>query len=304
MYGSAGGVKCGPPDIEQVTDPTTGTLAMYFQYLASYVQGSTGKIWLQTDDFSSKTPGVGNYFNFPQASLIEITYRDNINDVHTVCDGIDSTAWWTWSHEGGAGADSVIEYDVVENFRAGINCSAQNTDSAVHNWNGDGNGNSQVSNAVWVYTMNANSPPDCCHTGNFANTGFLANNTPTDNYHTFGLLTTTDGTNVESCGYIDHNLVNCIPMPGLSRLCAESFSSQSGCFGQRDILLWWVGANAGSNALHADVKAWVKSWRVWSCPSWNAGSAIITTSNNKCFGAIISSEKAVKGNETKLADSR
>jgi hypothetical protein len=288
----------------QVTDPTTNTLAMYFQYLASYVQGSTGKIWLQTDDFSSKIPGQGNYFNFPQASLIEITYRDNINDVRMVCDGIDSTAFWTWSHEGGQGADGVIEYDDIENFRGGVGCSNQNSDSAVHNWNGA----TQNANAVWTYTMNSNSSPTCCHTGNFANTGWLGNDFPTDAYHTYGLLTTTDGTNIETCGYIDHNLVNCIPMPALNEVCAGtgiiSPLSQSGCFGQRDILLWWVGANAGSNALHADTKAWVKSWRVWSCPSWNAGSSIITNASNKCFGTIISSEKTVKGNETKLADVR
>jgi hypothetical protein len=122
---------------------------------------------------------------------------------------------------------------------------------------------------------------------------------PTSSYHTYGMLTTTDGANIETCGYIDHQLVYCIPMPGLNRECASSLSSQSGCFGQRDILLWWIGSNASGGPIAGDVKAWVKSWRVWSCPSWNAGSAIITNANNKCFGTIISSESNVKGNQTK-----
>jgi hypothetical protein len=278
------GTRCA--DIFQVTDPTTGGLVMKYQYLLSEYGPLAGvRIAMWTDDKSSKIPGQGNYFNFPQASLLEITYRDNMDDIHSGCNGADSTAFWTWAHECGANADACLEKDVIENWRSGTTCQYQVTDSALHNWNGDGAGNAQTANSVWDYP----------HKGNFSMWGSVdsAGHGPTDVYHTYGLLTTTDGaTNIVSCGYIDHVLVNCQQWPGINRMCSYTGTpnigpnSQSGCWGERDVLLWWVGSNGGGQ-IAGDNIAWVKSWRVWSCPNWNTGSALISNSDNRCFGPVV-----------------
>jgi hypothetical protein len=260
---------------------------MYFQYLQKYwVAGKTALTWIQTDDFSSNQPGQGNYFAFPQASYIEFTYRDNIYDNHTPCDGVNSVAFVAWSHEGAAGVSSVNEFDLIENWGSGVNCQSQVTGESLHNFNGDGSGG-VPGGRVW----------DFSGLGNFGRWGYGS----TDSYHTYGMLTTTDGTTIEVCGYIDHALVNCAPFPRVDRECVDSLN-QSGCFGQKNILYLWVGSNNGQRP-HGDIKAWVQSWRVWSCPSWNATDPKISNPpTNTCYGKIITSQNAAKGDQTKFAN--
>jgi hypothetical protein len=266
---------------------------MYLQYLASY-QGGTSKIWLQTDDLSSLTPGQGNYFVFPQASLMEITYRDNIDNIHSTCSGSDVTDFWASSHEGGA-PSGVNEYDVIENWRSGVNCQFQVTSSVLHNWNGDGVGGAQIAGGVWDYPG----------LGNFNSWGSvdLSGVGPTSIYHTYGMLTTTNGSNnMVSCGYIDHILVNCAQFPGLKQECTRTTVNQSGCWGQRQYPILWVGS-ANGQPMAGPVQAWVRSWRAWSCPAWNATDPkIANVGVNTCYGPIISADNASAGDAAAFAE--
>jgi hypothetical protein len=127
-----------------------------------------------------------------------------------------------------------------------------------------------------------------------------------DSFHTYGFLTTTDGsTAIETCGYIDHVLIACSPMRNASPSdwCTTPAGTvnQAGCFGQKDILAMIVGDDGGAPI--GDVHVWLESIRVWSCPAWNTGSGgpkISVPGTNTCYGTIISSENAVKGDQKKL----
>ena len=284
----------------QATDPATGTLAMHL--VATQSRGNP-RVVLVTDDGQDHRPGFGNYFNFPQASYLVIRYRDNMEDSSQSCDGI-ATDFFEWSHEGGAGSTAVNEFDLIENWDAGSGCSPWNYGGAIHNWN---NG---TAGPMWGYNwcLGMTWPP-----GSTANTcpGYLTSGNggkPTSVYHSYGMLITVQsGNNISACGYVDDVLINCGGMIYPETECTGTGGSggtaalnQSGCWGQRSIALLWVGSINGQN-LNRDIHAYIQSWQAWSCPSWNAGSATISNPGvNTCYGPLISSENAPRGEKDRL----
>jgi hypothetical protein len=295
QYGNAGPIRCN--NFQQVTDGANGLVMHIYYDPAQCVSPGNQlcRVNIQTDDFSSLTPGVGNYFVYPQASYAQITYRDDLYVNHTPCDGINNTAFWMSSHEGGAGHAPPNEFDVIENWGGGVNCQSQVTDEALHNWNGDPGGFVPAS-SVWNFHS----------IGNWAGTTWSY--AATNGYHTYGMLTTTNGSdNMEVCGYIDDFLLNCTQFPGITDECRNDKTGAalpningSGCWGQKNYPIVWVGS-AGGPAPHNTVNAWIKSWQVWSCPAWNVGDPRISTAANSCYGSIISSENAIKGARERFA---
>jgi hypothetical protein len=244
-----------------------------------------------TDDGCCHQSGQGNYFNFPQASYMQITFRDNQEENPTACDGIGVVDFYQWSHEGGGGSSAVNEFDLIENWDAGVNCSPWNYGGAFHNWN-DGS-----SGPMWGYNYCIGSCPS-----------FLTGDKFTSSYHTYGMLTTVQsGNNIASCGYVDGILINCGTIPSAQLECTGTGGAggtaalnQSGCWGQRSIAILWVGSANGGWLSH-DIHAYIQSWQVWSCPSWNAGSATMSNPpTNTCYGSLITSENAPKGEKDTL----
>ena len=267
-------------NVRQEIDPLTGVLSMHFLV----PQATNGRINLVTDDGTDHRPGYGKYFNYPQASLMEITYRDDIETKPGYCNGVDSTAFFAWSHEGGSGSSAVNEWDVVENWLAGIGCAPVDNDGAYHNWNTGRSG------PLWGWSYCEGPCPPSVNTP-----GTMSK------IHTFGLLITTDATipRTDFCSYVDHVRINCgsylYPNNGdVGAQCVGTGGpggtpalNQSGCWGQRDIAIFWVGVN-GSGNLSKDVNAWVQSFRVWSCPAWNAQDAEMSIPGvNTCYGKLV-----------------
>jgi hypothetical protein len=132
-----------------------------------------------------------------------------------------------------------------------------------------------------------------------------------DNYHTYGLMTTTSGSwPMESCSYVDHVLMNCIQFPGgPAWLCSNSgndgnsapaASNGSGCYGQRNEIYWQVGSYGDQMA--GDVHVYVQSIRMWSCPAWNAGGKpnVSVPGINTCYGTVIAGENLKNGPKQKM----
>jgi hypothetical protein len=268
-------VNGGCNDIKQIVDPLNpGQMVLHMQWLKSmWVANGRDKTWMQLDAFDSFTPGAGRYMAWPQANLTQVTYRDNLNTFSDGCAYGNFNAE-LWSHEAQSGT-GVNEFDFFENNTApqpGI-CN----DMAIHNWNTGGTGSG-------IDPVNV-AP------------GF------TNSYHTFGLLTTVNGSAIESCGYVDHVLQGCFGPANLSAECTAPNPpiNQSGCFGQRDYALLWIGILLGPNT-QQDLHAWVQSISVWSCPSWNATDPKISNPpTNTCYGALITGENAPSGEIRKLA---
>jgi hypothetical protein len=257
------------------------------------------RVTIVTDDGCCHQPNQGNFFNFPQASYLVIRYRDNMEDTSNVCDSL-ATDFFEWSHEGGGGSSAVNEFDLIENWDAGTNCSPWNYGGAFHNWN-DGS-----SGPMWGYNWckgmsNPGGSPNTCPPA-------LTAGHPTSSYHSYGMLITVQsGNNIYACGYVDDVLINCGGIPNPQNECTGNGGAggtpalnQSGCWGQRSIALLWVGSINGQN-LNRDIHAYIQSWQAWSCPSWNAGSATISNPpTNTCYGPLITGENAPKGEKDKL----
>jgi hypothetical protein len=295
------GAQSGNHNFVQVTDSTTGGLSMQVTWLRADDVSPNFLGWQQyaTDDHSSYTPGVGNYTAFPLAHLTEFTVRDDLSSIVIMnagngCWSGGNSDWWDGSHGFSGGGTGTFELDVFENTSAldGGGCGGFN----LHDWHSDG---SQSGGTVWG---NRSGP------GNLP-TGMNGNQHWFDKFHTYGNLTTTNGTNaIESCGYVDHALVNCVSMPGSpSDWCGQGSGNASingdQCFGQKIVLVMIVGDDDGQ--AYGDVHAWLQSIRVWSCPAWNSGTGsvggkISQSGVNTCYGTVITSENAVKGPQEKM----
>jgi hypothetical protein len=225
---------------------------------------------------------------------MEITERDNMSSIITGCSsgqdanghGQSNPDFFSGSHEGRSGV-GVFEGDILENWTGGLSCPGFLANQCMRNWNASG------APGACSITGNTTSPP--------APTGFAGNRHWFDNYHTYGFLTTTDGsTAIELCGYIDHVLVQCVPYNTQNICSAPAGNNQSGCYGQRDEFTWWWGQ--GGYPAGADAYDWVEGFRVWACPQWNAGgdAHISNPGINTCYGTIITGENAIKGDQKKM----
>jgi hypothetical protein len=302
------GAQPGCGNFKQEIDPTTGQLTMHIQFLRSQWHSDPNNSWgwnqIVTDDQSSHTPGVGNYFAFPQASLMEITVRDNISALENPngCNSSAEEGIFVTTHEAVAGT-GFNEYDILEHWNGGTpgTCASFLIDAGLHNWN---SGN-KYAGCLW----DGYSGGGGCNPSGVLPPGMQGNNNWTDSYHTYGILTTTDGSaTLEACGYIDHHLASCQQFPGgAANQCSLGGpgtignSNGSGCYGQRNILDLTVGSYGPQ--MVADEHDYIETIRVWSCPAWNAGGNphISNPGVNTCYGSVITGENAV-GPTIDLAD--
>jgi hypothetical protein len=297
--GGDGGIGC-PSMVQEADAMVPGQLVMHIHVLRSQwhaTSTNSGGFAMATDDTSSHITGAGKYWSFPQASLIEITTRDNIDSLANpnsrppgLCDNSAAQNLATSTHESVQGT-GFNEKDIFEHWNAGDNlgqCVPYNADAALHNWN---SGN-RFANGLWDMA-----------TGDFGATlppGMSRNPTWWVNYHTYGILTTTNGGwPLESCAYIDHLLVNCEQFPGgQAWQCSLTGSdgnvakspgnaNGSGCYGERDFVYWILGSFGPQMA--GDLHAYIQSFRVWSCPAWNAGGKpnVSVPGTNTCSGTLI-----------------
>jgi hypothetical protein len=297
----------GCSDFDQEVDSTTGQLTQHIQFLASqYAPGVVGWNQYATDDGSGNhVPGQGHYLAFPLASLIEYTIRDNLSS-HQNCGSNQNSDWWNGVHESQSGV-GVFERDVIENYGPGMPGVCQNWTgfSALHNWNVGGQGS-----LIW---------------GALGGCPQAIANKCTDptwfnHYHTYGMLTTTDGsTGISNCGYVDHIFMGCAQFNG-DHFCLAGSPNQAGCYGEREQLTMIVGSDGqGCNTVAdctanprnntgvppGDIHVYIESIRVWSCPAWNAGGdpRISNPGVNTCYSNIFSGENASKvPPKTMLAD--
>jgi len=222
----------------------------------------------------------GNFHHdYPIASLVEVTLRTDVQSQGANAGGADVDLW-SWSYSCQVATQSpcptgVFEFDSFEAW-APNSIGHSTFDMAMHEW-GSGGG---------PYVINSTYPsPD------------------TTKYHTYGLLTTTDGSTViEGCGYIDHVLQGCsnITSPFLN-----NNPPNSGNFGQRNIFGFWTGLYYGFSGgpgscvqyIQGDgslgpgpqycpnpgIHTWIKSIDVWSCADWNGTDY----PGNTCIGPVI-----------------
>jgi hypothetical protein len=282
LWYSRGGAPCMAPRMGQVTDATTGGLAMNFLMPHSQFYGGGPNLnTIGMDDGTGFQPNVGNYTAYPIASLVEITYRDNTATVPTTCVNQGTFDFFSGSHEMQSGNtqnnSGEFEEDFFENYTGGNGCQQWQMSENLHDWFW----NPTPATSVWNSGGSGITwPPE---TNGGTNAAFW------NNYHTIGELTTTDGANIEVCGYIDHQLLRCTPFPnGGHGYCTYGTEvNQSGCVGQKsELWFWWgdLGPDSG-----VDINAWVEGWRVWSCPAWNTGTSgpkASVAGVNTCYGTV------------------
>jgi hypothetical protein len=239
--------------------------------------------------------------DFPIASYVETTFRTNAESTSPADGGAPNgvASFFQWSTCGelaGVGGvnctNGAIEIDTIE---AWSNYAGSNgPDGGVHNWCG---------------------ATDCItnrhDVGQFFWAGykFLPSGFTFSQYHKFGSLTTSDGTHIVTCEYIDDKLIAsaagpsdpaypCTSTPGVYAPAPGPYSYGGGSPAERQDLAFWVGniswyGHNGCPGSHGQytqwclkmpdgaIYAWIKSVKVYTCADWQRDS---TGLNPHCFG--------------------
>ena len=257
---------CSPPynepgsGIQQVTDPANGNLALRIGYTQN------DQVHYQYQSITTMSPSTGQFQDYPQASLIEWTFRDITESVTA---GAPNNDFWTWTRSAATGCNGcVLEYDIFEDW--GVNSNSAGIGNAVHNWWAGNQGAGGWGCGVYGRQYVNPGVGGPCPFGSPANF-------TTATYHTYGMLITTDGaTAIWACGYVDHVL------RGSCKKVPESLNpnnGQGGGFGQRNFLINWFGiafddpgqgyCPSGADCINQDMFSYIKSVDVWTCSDWN-----------------------------------
>ena len=240
--------------VQQVTDPVNGNLALDIAF--SVADSQSGPI---LNTLTTVSPNIPNgqdpatypdITDFPMGTYIEFTARDNTADFNTgnlqtqMIVGMETWAAAQW--DGFACSTCVLERDVMENW------GDYADQGPFHDWYAGG-----VSNGIWAGTF------------------------PEGVYHTFGLLTTSDGSSdIKVCAYRDHALLGCTSPPGAIAACGST-ADNGGSYCQRSVPSIWSGKWSATGTAPFQLDSYFKSIQVWSCVDWRRGS---TGPNPNCFG--------------------
>jgi hypothetical protein len=224
--------------VAQIADPVYGGTTLDMPWTVDNTYNSVGTSLESASWDYSATGGVSH--DYPPSSYYEITFRQSPAAAGNYAvlntwgpQGISPTTWPS------SGYQQTIEWDVMEPDAGQLYLS----DAAVHNWGAGG------SALMWV---------------GFGPPGLPIGYDPTQ-YHTFGMLVTSDGTSMQGCSYIDNVFVVCAPLPtGLSPY--EAANGRNFLVLQNACDYW--NQPSGTCTQGQVQHLYVKTVRVWSCSSW------------------------------------
>lgn len=128
----------------------------------------------------------------------------------------------------------------------------------------------------FIEIPNTFSPYSACFPHNGGTCGTFNNFSTTADYtqyHTYGVLITTDGTNMDECGFFDGNFIGC----------AGQFAPGDGGYtvNERSFLRITVGLQNLPSPVtpSGNMDMLFKYFRVWSCPSWQTTQCNTTVYN-------------------------
>ena len=242
FWWGAGNQYARPCDVKKVTDRSFGGTILDLSWQVHH-QGQPGGDGhtIQTAGWnwplpSGGSPSVG--FAAPNNAYYEMVARSEPRD------DSNTMSYITWAVTGITGGDPGTEWDPVE---IGGNGGGN---GAIHNWGAGGTSN-------WIWT-----------TFNGAGTGndlkkAVPNYDP-GAYHAWGLRTTSDGTSMVGCAYLDNVLIKCVDLPGGLTQAEKT---------QRLFVLTSTSCYGGNynNSCPLEGKkqhSYIKSIRVWSCDKW------------------------------------
>jgi hypothetical protein len=236
-----------PCNIVQVTDPTYGGTVLNIPWVVDPNYGALGNNLESASWNYNPTTGAGQANTVPLVSYYEMVARADPPTLRG-----NYFAFWTWGQAGiSGGGPSGIEWDVVEGD--GENYGLY--DSAIHNWSsGTGGG--------WIlYPWTSLAPG--------------TNFDPTK-YNTYGLRVSSDGNDAIGCTYVNNVFQTCAALGGLT---ADEKVN-------RNILLITSGCNDWAETCSAGTTQhlYVKTARVWSCPTWASSQCYPSPAGTNLLG--------------------
>ena len=247
-----------PPcsSVSQATDPLTGGLALKLAWLPSYASFLSDCYFCAGVGISLVNKAGTHYTAFPANSYIRIRYRRTPTQTGT---------YWGFYNplavlNGTLNSNAEIEYDIIEDYGSSL---VGAYDSAIHVTGTPGDGG-----YVWDGACTSASG-NVCASGPYLGAGY----DPTQ-YHTYDLLTTSDGsTSIVSCSFVD------VPTPGTSAsiACLNFHGPGSAQYHQYNVLSFGGECQInGSGACYTipavEEDAWITDIEVWTCPGWTSGS--------------------------------
>lgn len=230
-----------PCNTVQVQDPAFGGLVLDMPWVTDADKGKVGTV------IQSQAEDGATSVDFPPNMYLEYTVR-----VTPIGDGSHApyTVLNTWPANAGVRFTEAAGYevDVSEtsgNFLVGYT-------AGVHNWS---------VGATWVWCQfNCSAPnPDLSHFD-------------WGQYHTWGARITSDGRSAAiMCSYIDNVFINCGDMQPKARFGPDQHRHFGDNFTQRLFLVLQHACEPWNNAClpnGTQQHMYVKSVRVWSCPTW------------------------------------
>jgi hypothetical protein len=231
-------------NVTQRKDPHYGGLVLDIPWLVAKADSAAKTLQTGSWDYDA-SKGIGEVHSFPKNAYYEQIAQSTPN---APSNGFNMITWGVGGMRNQSQAG--IEWDVVETSGS----DSRMYDSAVHNWGAGG-----TTSWIWTSDQLRQTFP----------------NYDASKYHTFGLRTTSDGTNDAACGYVDNVLINCVPLPG-GLTDAEKTEREFVLMG----LFCFPQNYNGSCPLEGQVAHMlVKSVRVWSCKDWQT---------SQCNGPVLS----------------
>jgi hypothetical protein len=234
-----------PCTVVQVSDPVFGGLTLDIPWTVDTKTNNIGTAiqsqrWSSTRTVGSSNDGV----NFPNNAYYEITLR--LSPVAPARWG----SMFTWPVLAMTdGSQQGLEHDIIEEDSGNLGVA----DSALHNWAASGGG------FLWEGVGTPGIPP-----------GFEATQ-----YHTFGLRTTSDGTTLVSCSYINNVFQSCT---GAGIFTGNESKEREFLILQNFCDYWNYSAPCNGNT--GPQHLYVRSVRVWSCSSWQTTECNRSVLNN------------------------
>ena len=261
-----------PCTVAQRIDPAFGGLVLDMPWVVDSANFNQGRgVAVETASWTydpNATPVVGQAVTFPLNAYFEIVARQ------TPILPASFFAFNTWTPDAIANQNLAgVEIDIIELDTGNLGDS----EAGAHNFN--------------------TALP---HPGQFLWVGKGSPGLPTDfdpnQYHKFGMLTTSDGTTLELCSYIDNVFQKCISMSG--GLTAQEENQRQFLILQSFCDSWNYNNSCNGND-GITQHLYVKSVRVWSCATWQStqcngtglkGFTIFAGTPGKanCYGATVS----------------